>query len=109
MHNGQPNKSLAGTILTLSHRKDINSLQDIKHKVIGIPGYEFMGGYRAQAFELHQANIRLPQDVSRIDVKGDHYSVINALVNGEIDVGFVREGVLEHMVKKASWKLINLK
>lgn len=109
LHNGQPNKSLAGTILTLSHRKDINSLQDIKHKVIGIPGYEFMGGYRAQAFELHQANIRLPQDVSRIDVKGDHYSVINALVNGEIDVGFVREGVLEHMVKKGELEVNKLK
>lgn len=109
LHNGQPNKSLAGTILTLSHRKDINSLQDIKHKVIGIPGYEFMGGYRAPAFELHQANIRLPQDVSRIEVKGDHYSVVNALVNGEIDVGFVRDGVLEHMVQNGELDVHKLK
>ncbi len=109
LHNGQPNKSLAGAILALAHRKDINSLEDIKHKVIGIPGYEFMGGYRAQAFELYQADIHLPKDVKRIDVKGDHHSVVKALVAGEIDVGFVREGILESMVKHGELEVNKLK
>ena len=109
LHNGQPNKSLAGTILALTSRTDINGLHDIKRKVIGIPGYEFMGGYRTQAFELHQANIRLPEDVKRIDVKGDHFSVVQSLLNGEIDIGFVREGILELMVQRGDIDVHKLK
>jgi len=108
-YNGQPNKSLAGTIVTLANRKDINTLNDLKNKVIGIPGYEFLGGYRAQAFELYQANIRLPQDVKRLDVKGDHHRVIQSLLKGEVDVGFVREGILESLVVKGDIDIQTLK
>lgn len=108
-YNGEPTKSLAGTILVLANRKDINSLQDIRHKRIGIPGYEFMGGYRAQAYELFQAGIHLPQDVQQILVKGDHYRVVQALLNGEIDVGFVREGILEQMLRSDEISIHSLK
>jgi signal transduction histidine kinase/DNA-binding response OmpR family regulator/ABC-type phosphate/phosphonate transport system substrate-binding protein len=109
LRNGQPNKSLAGTILVLAERNDINGLSDIKGKTIAIPGYAFMGGYHAQAYELHQANIHLPDDVKEILVKGDHYSVITSLLTAEADVGFVRDGILEHMVQTGQLDLNTLK
>jgi signal transduction histidine kinase/DNA-binding NarL/FixJ family response regulator/ABC-type phosphate/phosphonate transport system substrate-binding protein len=97
MNNGQPLKHLAGVIVTRSERLDIQSLAHVRNKVVAVPGLEFMGGYRAQAYELHLAGVELPKDVKELKVLGSHTQVIEAVLNRQADVGFIRDGVLEYM------------
>ncbi len=98
-HNDVPHKYLAGTMIIRSDRQDIRTLADIKGKHLAIPGYEFMGGYRAQAYELYLADIHLPQDVGSITEYGGHQQVIDALLQGKVDVGFIRDGIIERLIE----------
>jgi signal transduction histidine kinase/CheY-like chemotaxis protein/ABC-type phosphate/phosphonate transport system substrate-binding protein len=100
LNNGQPLKQLAGVIITKSDRLDIKSLSHVRNKVIAIPGEEFMGGYRAQAYELYLAGIDLPKHAKELRVLGSHYAVIDAVINGEAEVGFIRDGVLERLANE---------
>jgi diguanylate cyclase (GGDEF)-like protein/PAS domain S-box-containing protein len=98
LENAQATSLLGGVILTSSARQDINSLADLKGKHIAIPGVQFLGGYQAQAYELMQAGLRLPQDAALHNF-GHHDGVIKALLAGQADAGFVRTGIVEAMTE----------
>lgn len=85
---------LGGVILVAAEREDIRTLADLRGQRIAIPGVKFLGGYQTQAYELLQVGIRLPNDAQVIEV-GSHDKVIETLLAGAADVGFVRTGVLE--------------
>ena len=85
--------SLAGVILVQSDT-NISSLSDLQNKVIGIPGKRFLGGYLTQAYELQQKGYN-PKTFATYKELGSHDAVMQALVNGEIEAGFVRTGILE--------------
>lgn len=95
--NGKPLNELGGVILTSASRREINRLEDLRGKIIAVPGTDNMGGYRAQAYELHLAGLRLPKDVGELRTLVTHEAVVRAVLSGEADVGFVRDGVLERM------------
>jgi len=110
--NGNPVQQLAGVMLTQSNRDDIETLQDIRNKVIATPSLLHMGGYRAQAYELYLAGIKLPRAAKKIIELKTHQDVVRAVLSKQVDVGFVREGVLELMlanaeISAADYKLIH--
>jgi diguanylate cyclase (GGDEF)-like protein/PAS domain S-box-containing protein len=92
--NDQATSMLAGVILAPAGRDDIRTLADLKGKRIAIPGVQFLGGFQAQAYELMQAGIQLPQDAT-LEKLETHDAVIKALLSGQADAGFVRTGVIE--------------
>ena len=94
-HEGQPMRQLGGVILTRADQADIEGLSDLAGHSIAAPGPEFMGGYRAQVYELHLADEAL--DSKAISFVGTHQAVVAALATGEADVGFIRDGVLESL------------
>ena len=96
LESGHPTSYLGGVILARPDVRGINSLADLRDRNIAIPGTRFLGGYQTQAFELQQAGIHLPDDAS-LDVLGSHDAVIEALLAGKAEVGFVRTGILEEM------------
>jgi len=96
--DGHPLSEFGGTIFSLRERSDIDSLQDIAGKRVAIPDASSLGGYHMQAFELVQAGVALPDQDHLLVTGTPHDKAILAVVSGKADVGFVRAGVIEHMI-----------
>ncbi|MFO7812586.1 MAG: PhnD/SsuA/transferrin family substrate-binding protein [Pelovirga sp.] len=96
--DGRPTPHLSGSIVVRSDHLELKSLEDIRGMRIAAPSLDHMGGYRAQAYELHLAGVKLPDDAASITLTGIHQEAISALLKGEVDVAFVRNGVIESMI-----------
>jgi signal transduction histidine kinase/CheY-like chemotaxis protein/ABC-type phosphate/phosphonate transport system substrate-binding protein len=86
---------LGGVIFTREDRQDINNLQDFMARTIACPGRYFLGGFALQAHEFMHAGIRITDWAKTILEFSDHDEVVQAVLKGQADVGFVRTGVLE--------------
>ena len=95
---GNYSSSLAGTIVTLQKRDDINSLQDIKNKKIATMGEGFFAAYHVPLYEFFKQDIKLNKD--NFVISKSHYDFIEALKNGKADVGFARSGVVEKLIRE---------
>jgi len=98
MESGHATDMLGGVIITNSNRNDIRTLQDLKHRHLGVPGNKFLGGYQTQAFELLETNIYIAEDTNTT-LLGSHDKVIEAVLAGTVDAGFIRTGIIEELVK----------
>lgn len=96
VEDGRPTESLGGVVIVRPTAGAPRTLKDLKGRRIGIPGTRFLGGYIAQAYELEQLGVRVPRDVRLVDL-GSHDAVVEAVVDGRVDAGFVRTGILERM------------
>lgn len=90
---------LGGVILAPVSRDDIRGLADLRGKHIAVPGTKFLGGYQAQAYELLLAGIHLPGG-AELEVVGSHDAVVEALLAGKADAGFVRSSIVEAMTRE---------
>jgi ABC-type phosphate/phosphonate transport system substrate-binding protein len=97
---GMEASSLGGVIFTRATNRSINQLADLIDKHVAIPGIRYMGAYRTQAYELMQIGIDLPDDVDLLDEVGSQDTVVTAVLSNQAEVGFVRTGLLEQMVKE---------
>ncbi|MEW6766022.1 MAG: diguanylate cyclase [Pseudomonadota bacterium] len=97
LNNGQPQYRLGGVIVVRASRSDIRELADVRGKSIGIPGQFNLGGFRAQAYELLAAGISLPDDARELVPLSTHQAVVQAVLDGRVELGFVRSGTLEKM------------
>ena len=98
--NGYSLSEFGGTIFSLKERGDINSLQDVADKRIALPDTSSLGGYQMQVFELVKAGMPLPEPSHLLVTDTPHDEVVHAVLSGKADVGFVRAGVIEHMVEE---------
>ncbi|HEX5670395.1 MAG TPA: EAL domain-containing protein [Sulfuricurvum sp.] len=110
--SGHTEKEFGGVIFARADQKNINSLEEIKGKTIAVTNKESMGGYQMQIYEFDQAGIRLGKE-TKFDITGmPHDNVVKSVLSGKADVGFVRSGVLEDMVREGkldgkAFKIIN--
>ncbi|MBN8440644.1 MAG: diguanylate cyclase [Thauera sp.] len=96
---GRPLRAIGGTIVARSDRADIATLADLARQRIAIAHPESLGGYQAQVWALRNAGLPLPP-ANRILVAGlPQERVIDAVLRGEADAGFVLAGVLEELVR----------
>ncbi|MFI3185674.1 MAG: PAS domain S-box protein [Methylococcaceae bacterium] len=107
--NGQRAMVFGGVIFTHARQDAINTLADIKGKTIAISDTEAFGGYAMEAYELKQAGINLPHDARLVNIDLPEDEVINEVLAGRTEVGFVRSGVLEHMALEGKLDLNQLK
>jgi ABC-type phosphate/phosphonate transport system substrate-binding protein len=98
-----------GTIITRKDRGDILELRDLKGKTIAIVSRGSLGGYQAQALELLHAGIKLPQDARVIETEMPHDRVLDAVLKGEADAGFVRTGIIETMAREGRLDISSIK
>jgi len=94
--NNLATASLGGVIITRAERSDIRTLADLKGLRIAAPGTKLLGGFQTQALELMDAGIALPVD-ERFVITGRHDKVVDAVLAGKVDAGFIRTGILERL------------
>lgn len=107
--NGATLSSFGGVIFALAGRTDLNKLSDLKGKRLATPDLGSFGGYHAQAFELALAGVRLPGDAMLQIVGMPHDNVVNAVMQGGVDAGFVRTGLLEAMAREGKLDLSKIR
>lgn len=95
---GQSTGSIGGLILTRAERADINELSDLKGKSIATPGLHYLGGFQTSALELRDAGVDIQRN-NRMVHLGNHDRVIRAVITGDTDVGFIRTGIYEELVR----------
>ena len=100
-YQGIPMRGFGGAMLIKADRNDLKTLNDIRGKRIGAVTKNSLGGYQMQAFELAEHGLNLPQEAKSIEMFGmPQDKIIEALIGGHIDVGFVRSGLLEEMLNE---------
>jgi ABC-type phosphate/phosphonate transport system substrate-binding protein len=100
------------TIITRADRGDIESLADLAGKRIAVVSLKAFGGYQMPVFELLEAGMPLPKGERLLVTGQPHDRVIEALLEGRADAGFVRSGLLESLAEKGlldvnQFKVIN--
>ncbi|MFA6062596.1 MAG: diguanylate cyclase [Gallionella sp.] len=98
--NGKNASVFGGVIFSRSSTQHLDTLADLKGKTIAVASTESLGGYQMQAYELSKAGIHLPQDATLLSTGMPHDNVIVAVLAGRAEVGFVRSGVLENMIRE---------
>ena len=107
--NSQRATMFGGVIFTRAERSDIKNLTDIKYKSIATTDVDSFGGYMMQTYELSKVGINVRQDDKLVITGMPHDNVVSAVLNGRADVGFVRTGVLEGMVREGNLDIKKLK
>ncbi|MDO8990786.1 MAG: diguanylate cyclase [Sideroxyarcus sp.] len=107
--NGAALSSFGGVIFTLAERNDLQELTDLKGKRVVTPDLGSFGGYQTQAYELAMAGVKLPRDVAVQVVGMPHDNVVNAVLQGVVDAGFVRTGLLETLAREGRLDLSRVK
>jgi diguanylate cyclase (GGDEF)-like protein/PAS domain S-box-containing protein len=98
--NGTPLSSFGGVIFTLAGRTDLKKLTDLKGKSLVASDLGSFGGYQAQAYELALAGVDLPDEAALQIVGMPQDNAVNAVLQGGVDAGFVRTGVLEALARE---------
>lgn len=87
-----------GVIFARSARDDIGGLAQLPGKRIAAVHPASLGGYQAQLMSLAQSGIGREALGSVRFVGGAHEQVVDAVLAGEADVGFVRSGLIEALI-----------
>ena len=109
---GYPLAVFGGVIFTRADRADLATLADLRGKTLATATTDSLGSYQMQALELARAGVRLPQDAPVIETQPPQDRVVQAVLTGQADAGFVRTGVIEAMVHEgkldaAALKILN--
>jgi PAS domain S-box-containing protein len=113
MREGPYHLSAYGSaIITRADRGDIGSLRDLAGQRVAVVSLQAFGGYQMPAFELLEASIPLPKGEQLLVTGQPHDRVIEAVLDGRADAGFVRAGLLESLAEKGvldfnQFKVIN--
>jgi PAS domain S-box-containing protein len=110
LHEGPYHLNAYGSvILARADRGDISALEDLVDKRIALVSLEAFAGYQMPALELLEAGVPLPTG-DRLLVTGQpHDRVIDAVLEGRADAGFVRAGVLESLAREGKLDPARLK
>lgn len=104
---GLPVSQFGGVIFTRSDRDDITHIRDVSRLKVAATFPQSFGGYLMQRWEMYKQGY----DIEEAMFTGmPHDNVVDAVMNGQADVGFVRTGVLEAMVREGRlrWEQIKL-
>lgn len=98
--NGQETSVFGGVIFVRAGKPKPPSLAELKGKTIATVGKDSLGSYQMQAFELLQAGLDLAHDATVMTTGMPQDRVVQAVLTGKADAGFVRTGLLEAMARE---------
>jgi diguanylate cyclase (GGDEF)-like protein/PAS domain S-box-containing protein len=106
---GHPVDSFGGVILVRADRNDIKGLEDLRGKVVAAVGEQSFGAYLVQRWAMYERGIQIGE-VNKVHFTGlPQDKVVAEVLNGQADVGFVRTGLVESMVREGKLKLGDIK
>eukprot|EP00977_Amphora_coffeiformis_P013940 scaffold3806_cov169-Amphora_coffeaeformis.AAC.16 len=91
-------KKFGGVIATRWDRDDINSLQDLKNKIIAAASISGLGSGQMQFLEMQRAGMSYINDPKQLVFTSNQGKVVNGVLSGEFDVGFIRTDQLERTI-----------
>lgn len=98
---GQPVDRFGGVVFVRTDDARLRTLRDVRGQRVAAVLPHSLGGHRMQQWELFRLGIRLPQDVVDLVFTGQPQDkVVQAVLERQADVGFVRTGVLEAMQRE---------
>ncbi|MCX7627384.1 MAG: PhnD/SsuA/transferrin family substrate-binding protein [Methylophilaceae bacterium] len=109
LEQGQPVTAFGGVILTRAERNDIRSLTDLRGKTVAFTSTDSLGGYQMQAYELLQAGVDPRRQIRPLPTGMPHDKVVEAVLSGRADAGFVRSGLLESLQQEGKLRPGQLK
>lgn len=101
--------AFGGAIFTRAGRSDITSLKDLSGKRIAAISLEAFGAYQAEAFEMVEAGVPLPTGDRLLLTGLPQDRVIEAVLAGRADAGFVRAGLIETLAGEGKLALGQVK
>lgn len=107
--NGLALAKFGGVIFTRADRADLTSLESLRDRAVAAVSKGSLGGYQAQAMELLDHGMRIPEDIRLLETDMPQDRVVRAVLDGRADAGFVRTGVLEDMASEGKVDLARLK
>ena len=94
-----------GGVIIVREDSSIKTIHQIKKKTIATPSTKHMGGFRAQAYEFYKIGKSLKANSNTIlELHSSHEDVVKAIINKKADVGFIRDNILEKMIKNSEIK-----
>ncbi len=105
---GQWHDRFGGVVFTRAERLDINTFEDLKGKKIAAVDGDSLGGYATQMYELFRNGID-KKNLNMYVTGMPHKKVVQEVIEGRADVGFVRTDVLEDLSQNGSLDLKQLK
>lgn len=96
---GRPLSAFGGVIFTTTSTP-IVTLADVEGRIVAAPFAQSFGGYQMQAYEMLKAGLTLPRGRFLLETGMPHDKVVEAVLQGRAEVGFVRTGVLEALARE---------
>ena len=109
LYQGTELSVFGGVVFARADRATIATLADLTGQRIALTNTAFLGGYPMQAVELLDAGFALPQPDQLLATGMPQDKVVQAVLAGSADVGFVRTGVLEAMARERTLDLDQIK
>jgi len=97
-----------GVVVARSDNDEVNSLRDVPGKIVGTISISGLGSGQMQFRELQKLGIHHLQDVKQLLFMGNQGKIVKAVLDGSIDVGFVRTDQLERYIDSETGELLNL-
>lgn len=94
---GQDTAVFGGVVFTRSDASDIYQLADLKGRRVAVSSTSSLGGYQVQVAELVRQGVKVPEQVQLLVTGQPQQRVVEAVLRGEADAGFIRTGVLEYL------------
>ncbi len=89
--------SLGGVIISRAENAAIRRLEDLAGRRVAIPAQGSFCGHLVQRFEFEQRHGRPPR-ASAFIASGGHDQVLEAVLAGDAEAGFLRSGVIEEWI-----------
>jgi diguanylate cyclase (GGDEF)-like protein/PAS domain S-box-containing protein len=108
IEQGQIVDAFGGVIFTRADHTDIKKLSDIAGKKVAVSAIDSFAGYQVQAYELLHAGAQPPQDSNLLVTGMPQDNVVEAVLTRKAEVGFVRSGLIESMVREKKLALTDI-
>ncbi|GAB4213102.1 MAG: hypothetical protein Fur007_06640 [Rhodoferax sp.] len=97
--------AFGGVVFVRADDTRIQTLAQIKGKTVAIVGPQSLGGFQMQAYALSQLGLQAGTDYQTLVTSMPQDRVVQAVLQGRADAGFVRSGLLEAMAREGKLDL----
>lgn len=103
-----PLDRFGGTVITRADNTRLNRYADLKGQRLMVPDKSSLGGWQVHLREAIEQGINLEKDARTIIETKNHEKVVEGVLAGQADAGFVRSDLVESMVAEGRIRLADL-